>query len=336
MTVQPAASEPFALPDPRRFDPVRFPGLPIGMEWPPERFDFAAPWMREPGLVFERDSGGVAVTRRFEHMRMVVEIERAHLQLDIEPNTRDFLLLRLIPAALRFVESVSPGDPVPPWLRDEDGPLPDEHQLYAATSVLIENLSTRLGEEGLALCDAIRRVPPGPEMFEQAVARCITRDGFSMQSIAPMARRLQRLANAHARVLGALATMPDFAAMERIVAATHTAILSDRRWANDLLAVALMQVSNSISRPRQTAEKLARTADQGLRRPTLIGDLTQLIRQQEDIRDRLYDLATFWRRIATAWLAVEPATTDRRDIEALARNAARRLALTTLYRTDFG
>lgn len=331
-----AANEPFALPDPRRFDPVHFPGLPQGTPWPPETFDFAAPWMREPGLVFERDAGGVAVTRRFEHMRMVVEIERAHLQLDIEPNTRDFLLLRLVPAALRFVDAIAPGDPVPVWLRDEEAPFPEEHQLYSATSVLLENLSSRLGEEGMALCDAIRRVPPGPAMFEQAVARCITRDGFSMQTIAPMARRLQRLANAHARVLGAVAVMPDFAAMERIVSATHAEIVADRRWANDLLAVALLQIRRSISRPRETVEKLARAADQGLRRPTLIGDLTVIIRQQEDLRDRLLDLGTFWRRTAAAWLAVEPATSDRRDIEALCRNASRRLALTTLYRTDVG
>jgi hypothetical protein len=48
----------------------------------------------------------------------------------------------------------------------------------------------------------------------------------------------------------------------------------------------------------------------------------------------LTDLATFWRRTVTAWEAVDPASTDRRDIEALTRNAARRLALAALYRTD--
>jgi hypothetical protein len=35
-----------------------------------------------------------------------------------------------------------------------------------------------------------------------------------------------------------------------------------------------------------------------------------------------------------AWGAVDAATTDRRDIESLARNAARRLSLTLLYRTE--
>jgi hypothetical protein len=42
----------------------------------------------------------------------------------------------------------------------------------------------------------------------------------------------------------------------------------------------------------------------------------------------------FWRRLAAAWLAVDPDTTDRREIEALARNALRRLALVPLYRTQ--
>ena len=35
-----------------------------------------------------------------------------------------------------------------------------------------------------------------------------------------------------------------------------------------------------------------------------------------------------------AWVAVDPVSTDRRDIEALTRNAARRLALDVLYRTS--
>ncbi|MFC7539539.1 hypothetical protein ACFQU2_08805 [Siccirubricoccus deserti] len=49
------------------------------------------------------------------------------------------------------------------------------------------------------------------------------------------------------------------------------------------------------------------------------------------LRDRLTDLALFWNRTATAWLAVHPETTDRREIEALTRNTLRRLSLAALY-----
>jgi hypothetical protein len=35
-----------------------------------------------------------------------------------------------------------------------------------------------------------------------------------------------------------------------------------------------------------------------------------------------------------AWAVVEPAITDRRDVEALTRNAMRRLSLAPLYRTE--
>ena len=40
-------------PDPFTFDPVRFPGLAPGEEWPPEAFDFSAPWLRHRELAFE-------------------------------------------------------------------------------------------------------------------------------------------------------------------------------------------------------------------------------------------------------------------------------------------
>ncbi|MFC7539537.1 hypothetical protein ACFQU2_08795 [Siccirubricoccus deserti] len=110
---RPAALPP-ALPDPRGFDPVCFPGAARLGEWPPPRFDFAAAVLREPGLRFERDAAGsIAVVRRFDHIRLVTDIDRAHLLFDILPGSRDFMLLRLVPAALRFMETVSPQDPMP-------------------------------------------------------------------------------------------------------------------------------------------------------------------------------------------------------------------------------
>ncbi len=171
-------------------------------------------------------------------------------------------------------------------------------------------------------------------MIEQAVARCVSRDGFPLGPIAPLARRLQRLANAHAGALAAAAAQPDYAAMERAVAATRSAIAGDRRWSSDLLALALGTLAPVIARPRVAAARLQEQAGAALEGPALLHDITPLIRRQEGLRDRLTDLATFWRRTVTAWEAVDPASTDRRDIEALTRNAARRLALAALYRTD--
>jgi hypothetical protein len=46
------------------------------------------------------------------------------------------------------------------------------------------------------------------------------------------------------------------------------------------------------------------------------------------------DLAVFWRRLTAAWMVVDPDTTDRREIEALARNALQRLSLTQLYQPE--
>lgn len=323
------------LPDPRRFDPVRFPGVPEGEAWPPPRFDFEAAWLREPGLAFERDAGGgIGVVRAFAHLRMVLDIENAHRLLDIVPGTRDFRLLRLVPPALRCVDRIEPGDPVPGPLLDDDPEMPDDHHLYAATSALVERLAATAGEEGQALAEAMRRVPPGPAMFETAVAHCITRDGFAMGTMAPLARRLQRLANAHARVLAVAAAQPDYLAMERMLRRTRAAIGADRRWAGDLLTRALEALQAQIVRPRQTAEALLSQAEAAMRRPLPLEAPTRLIREQEACRDRLLDLAVFWRRLAAAWLAVDPDTTDRREIEALARNALRRLALVPLYRVE--
>ncbi len=323
------------LPDPRRFDPVRFPGVPEGEAWPPPHFNFEAPWLHEPGLVFERDAGGgITVVRAFAHLRMVVDIESCHRLFDIAPGSRDFRLLRLIPAALRCVERITPGDPVPgPLLNDDREPV-EEHHLYAATSALVERLAATAGEEGVALADAMRRVPPGPAMFETAVAQCITRDGFAMGTMAPLARRLQRLANAHGRVLATAASQPDYAAMEKMLKRTRAALGSDRRWAGDLLTRALEALQPLIARPRLTAEALLAQAEAAMRRPLPLEAPTGLIREQERYRERLLDLSVFWRRLAAAWLAVDPDTTDRREIEALARNALRRLALTPLYRPE--
>jgi hypothetical protein len=73
-------------------------------------------------------------------------------------------------------------------------------------------------------------------------------------------------------------------------------------------------------------------AEAEMRRPMPLEAPTRLIQAQERARDRLVDLAVFWRRLVAAWQAVDPHTTDRREIESLARNATRRLALSTLYR----
>lgn len=323
------------LPDPRRFDPVRFPGVPANEAWPPPHFDFAAAWLREPGLAFERDaSGGIGVIRAFAHLRLVVDIESAHRLFDIGPDTRDFRLLRLVPAALRCVDRIEPGDPVPGPLLDNDSDLPEDHHLFAATGALVERLAETAGEEGLALAEAMRRVPPGPGMFEQAVALCITRDGFAVGTMAPLARRLQRLANAHARVLAAAAAQPDYAAMERMLQRTRETLGTDRRWVGDLLTRALDTLQPQIARPRRAAETVLIQAEAAIRRQNPIEAPTRLILEQDRYRDRLLDLAVFWRRLAAAWLAVDPETTDRREIEALARNALQRLGLTQLYQPE--
>lgn len=325
------------LPDPALFDPVRFPGQAPDEVWPPEQFGFDAPWIAREGIQFERDaSGDICVVRKFEHLRMLVGLENAHRALDIQPGTRDFRLIRLVPAALRFAETVGAGDTVPAVLRGEDMPPADEHHVYAATEVLVEAIGERAGEAGLALCQAIRRVPPGRDMFERAVAACVTDSGLEMAMIAPLARRLQRLANSHARVLAAQAQQPDYVAMERMIAATRQALVRDRRWASDLLTHALSGLEPQMVRPRETSAALAEAARRSIRLLATKTDLQKLAAEQDSFRDRLIDLAVFWQRLAAAWLAVDPETTDRRDIEALARNTIRRLKLDALYKVDPG
>lgn len=326
-------SPPRSLPDPRGFDPVRFPGTAPGETWPPPHFNFQASCLREPGLAFERDAGGgIGLVRPFAHLRMLIDLDTAHVLLDIAPGSHDFRLLRLMPAALRCVERIEPGDRVPGPLLDADPDPIEEHHLYAATSELVARLALTAGEEGEALAEAMRRRPPGPEMFEAAIADCITKGGFAMVTIAPLARRLQMLANAHARVLAAAASQPDFAAMERMVRRTRDALTTDRHWVGDLLTRALEGLLPVIGRPRQASAALLALAEAAMRRPLPVHAPTRLIREQLDLRDRLRDVSVFWHRLSAAWLAVDPATTDRREIEALARNAVRRLALAPLYR----
>lgn len=328
----PTAPRP-SLPDPRHFDPVAFPGMEAGEAWPPSHFVFHAPWMHEPGLGFERDaSGGIAVVRSFAHLRLLVDIETAHQLFDLAPGSRDFRLLRLVPAALRCVDRILPGDPMPGPLLDEEEEAPEEHHLYAATTALVERLASHAGEEGQALAEAMRRVPPGPTMFEAAVARCITLSGFSMGTMAPLARRLQRLANAHARVLSAAVAQPDYVGMERVLARTRQTLGADRGWVGDLLTRAMDGLLPQISRPRRASAAILAAAEEAMRKPLPLEAPTRLIREQETYRDRLLDISVFWRRLSAAWVTVDPDTTDRREIEALARNTLRRLALTSLYR----
>ncbi len=321
------------LPDPRRFDPVAFPGAEPGEAWPPTHFNFHAPWMHEPGLGFERDaSGGIAVVRSFAHLRLLVDIDTAHQLFDLAPGSRDFRLLRLIPAALRCVDRILPGDPMPGPLLDEEE-VPEEHHLYAATTAMVERLASQAGEEGQALAEAMRRVPPGPGMFEAAVARCITRFGFPMATVAPLARRLQRLANAHARVLATAAAQPDYAAMEKVVLRTRQTLGADRGWVGGgLLTRAMDGLLPQINRPRRASAAILAAAEEAMRRPLPLEAPTRLILEQDGYRDRLLDISVFWRRLSAAWMTVDPDTTDRREIEALARNTLRRLSLTSLYR----
>lgn len=285
-------------------------------------------------MAFERDpSGAIGMVRPLAHMRMLTDLENAHLLLDIAPGTHDFRLLRLIPAALRCVERITPGDPVPGPLLDEDPEPVEEHHLYAATSELVSRLAATAGEEGEALAEAMRRTPPGPAMFEKAIAHCITTGGFPMDTIAPLGRRLQMLANAHARVLAVAATQPDYQAMETMVRRTRDALGSDRRWAGDLLTRAMEGLVPMIGRPRRAGAALLAAAEEAMRRPLPLEAPARLIREQLALRDRLLDLSIFWHRLSAAWLSVDPATTDRREIEDLARNALRRLALERLYRS---
>ncbi len=319
-------------PDPFSFDPVRFPGLAPGEVWPPDAFDFSAPWLRHPDLAFERGaSGEVVLVRRCEAMRLVLDIETAHSALDVTPKSRDFRLLRLVPSALCLVETVAPGDPVPPSLQGLPPPPPEEHHVYAATTSLVAALQRGAGPAGGAFLDALRRTPPGVGMFEAAAAQCIRQSGFGLERIANLARGLQRLAHAHAEVLAADAMRPDFAGMERMVAATARAMTHDTGWSRDLLAHGLRQIAPIIGRPRKATEELRDAAAALLEAGGTLGDAARLAHAQGLYRDRLIEMGIFWRRLAAAWASVHPKLTDRQEIDLLCRNALRRLSLKDLY-----
>ena len=320
------------LPDPAGYDPVRFPGQAAGEEWPPPFFDFESPRLRDGNLFFERDGAGeVLLVRDCAPLRFLIPIETAHVALDLPAGGRDYRLLRLVPSALRFVERLGADDPMPELLRGgEPPPVADEH-VYAATTALVEVLASEAGEAGQVLCEAIRRVPPGQGMFERAVVEGVARGGGSVEGMAALARSLQRLANAHARVLAALAAQPDYAAMERVVVATRAALTRDRVWSSDLLTHGLGTLSGRIGLPRRTVAALRAETVDALRARGSLANFAALARQQDEARNRLINLAVFWSRLVAAWVAVDPVGTDRRDVETLARNAARRLSLAALY-----
>lgn len=321
-----------ALPDPLRFDPVRFPGEEEGAPWPPPAFDFRASWLATPDLAFERGaSGQIIFVRRCEALRLVLDIETAHSALDISPGSRDFRLLRLIPSALRFAEVVSPGDPVPPPLLGEPLVLPAEHHLYAATSALVAALERGAGETGEAYLDALRRTAPGEGMFELAAARCVALGGHGLDRIARLAKALQRLARAHAEVLAAHAVQPDWAGMERMIAESARVLARDANWSGDLLAVAIRNLAGIANRPRLMADALLRAARAPLEAEGSLARLDALATEQARLRDRIVELAVFWQRCAAAWASLHPETAERRHVEALGRNAMQRLALAELY-----
>jgi hypothetical protein len=319
------------LPDPFAFDPVRFPGQAPEEAWPPPRFEFTAPWLNRLPIRFERDDGGaVTLVHAFDHLRLLSDLGSAHAALNIDAGSRDHRLIRLVPAALRFTQAVSPGDPVPGVLRGEEPPPASDAHVDVACGALVALLSARTGETGQALRAAMSRLPPGPDMFERAVADCVGQ-GLSLAQIAPLAKRLQRLANAHARLIAAEAALPDFAGLERVVAETRRALARDRRYAGDLLPYALAGLEPVISRPREAAEAMLRAGRQALDRAISGADAAAMTERQEVLRQALLDLGVFWQRCVAAWLSVEPERTDRRDVEALARNAIRRLRLDGLY-----
>ena len=320
------------LPDPLLYDPVHFPGVVEGEEWPPPAFSFESPWLRTDDLAFERGPDGqIIFVRRFEALRLVLDVENAHSALDVQPGSRDFRLLRLIPSALRLVEVVIPGDPMPPALRGQPQPTPPEHMLYAATTALVSALSRGAGAAGQAYLDALRRTPPGIAMFESAAARCITSGAFELERIARLARALQRLARAHAEVLAAHAAQPDYAGMERLVKATARVLLRDAHWSGDLIAQALRQVTPLVGVPRETADALRDAAVAALDQQGSLSAVAVMAERQALLRDRLTDLGLFWRRAAAAWASVHPESTDRREIDLLCRNLLRRLKLKPLY-----
>lgn len=302
------------------------------MPWPPDSFAFEAPWLRSTDLAFERGPDGqIIFVRRCAAIKLILDVETAHSALDLRPGSHDFRLLRLIPSALRLVECVVPGDPMPAALRGLPLPMPAAHLLYTATSALVSALSRGSGAAGEAYLDALRRAPPGLDMFEQAAARCLTNGQFELERIARLARALKRLAHAHAEVLAAHAAQPDYPGMERMVAATAKVLLRDAHWSGDLVAQALRQVSPLVSVPRLTADMLVSSAAVALEQPGSLEEVDRMTETQARLRNRLTELGIFWRRAAAAWASVHPETTDRREIDLLCRNLLRRLQLRSLY-----
>lgn len=314
------------------FDPVRFPGVAEDEEWPPPAFEFHSSWLRDPDLAFERGPDGqIIFVRRCQSLRLVLDVDTAHSALDVPPGSHDFRLLRLVPSALRLVETVAPGDPMPPTLRGEPFPEPEEHHFYAATTVLVGALERGAGEAGEAYLHALRRTPPGRNMFETAAARCVTDGQYELARIARLAKALQRLARAHAEVLSAHASQPDYAGMERMVAATARVLQRDAAWSGDLIAHALRRVGPLMRVPRETAEALRAAAAQELERQRSFAAVFGMVERQASLRDRLTDLGLFWTRLAAAWASVHPETTDRREIDGLCRHLIRRLQIKSLY-----
>jgi len=326
-----------ALPDPHSFDPVSFPGIAPDEAWPPPAFDFQASWLADPAIGFERAAGGeIIFVQRFGALRLLLDIDTAHTALDIAPRSRDFMLLRLMPSALRFTQRITHADPMPPPLMGAAMVPAAEHHLYAASSQVIGTLERAAGDAGSALVHALRRTPPGIDMFERAAARCIAEGGHALDQVARLARGLQRLATAHAEVLAAHALQPDYAGMERMVAAATRAQTRSGRWTGDLLAHALQQLDGVIARPRQTAEALHAEALREIEQQSNLLAAEAVLARQARIRDRLAELAVFWQRCCAAWASVHAETADRRDLDALARNALRRLQLRGLYEPDLG
>ena len=153
---------PPALPDPRGFDPVRFPGTvgagrlaPGALRLPLALDARARPAFRAR---FQRRHLPDA---RLRALRILLDIERAHLLLDIAPEHPDFLLLRLVPAALRLARHI-PGRPRARRAAQRRPTLPEAHHLYAATAALVDGLSRAAGEAGVALSEALSASRPGP------------------------------------------------------------------------------------------------------------------------------------------------------------------------------
>jgi hypothetical protein len=132
-------------------------------------------------------------------------------------------------------------------------------------------------------------------------------------------------------VLAAHAAQPDYAGLERMVGATTKVLLRDAHWSGDLIAQALRQVAPLVTVPRATADMLLGAAAAALERQGSLDAVGAMAENQARLRDRLTDLAVFWRRTAAAWATVHPETTDRREIDLLCRNLLRRLQLRSLY-----